>query len=131
MYRPFFIPLSVAWFQTHVADLGDSQEQPSVEGRALGSVVHGGASCVRDRALQDSKARATHSPPSWGPRTWRLCFLPAAGNGVGSQRRGPDAAKRQVQSRDAGVPAARYPATPRLWNRTWELDSVSERVVRG
>ena len=27
MHLPFFIPLSVEWIQTHIANLGDSQEQ--------------------------------------------------------------------------------------------------------
>lgn len=28
VHRPFFIPLSASRIQTHVADLGDSQDQP-------------------------------------------------------------------------------------------------------
>ena len=72
--------------------------------------------------------------PVGSPRHRRVCSLSAAGDGHHECRKPASvlaAARRQAQTRHAGVPAARYPAPPRLLGSTWEPGSVSERLNRG
>lgn len=98
-----------------------------MEGPTLRGIAYGGASCSGHSVRYESEAGATHSPPLRGPQSlghllcagcWKRGRKPASVLGV---------AKREVQSRDAGVPAARYPATPRVLDRTWESSSVRVR----
>jgi hypothetical protein len=68
------------------------------------------------RKAQDMIARAgpLTGRPRGDPRVWGIRTIPAAGNGIGSQCRYLGIRRRQMQCRDAGNSAVRYPATPQL-----------------